>query len=157
MAGFQSNLFIVFLCSLSLIAPFAHAIDVKYCKKNKDYDVKVSGVDITPYPIERGVETTFTISASTETPISGGNLVIDVSYYWFGVYSETSDLCTKTTCPVTTGDFAISHSQSLPSVTPPGSYTLTMKLQDGNKNELTCITFDFSIGWYISEEAVASS
>ncbi|XP_076903845.1 uncharacterized protein LOC143559022 [Bidens hawaiensis] len=120
--------------------------------------VKVSGVEIDPYPIVRGKETTFTITASTETPISGGNLVIDVSYYFFGVYSETSDLCNKTSCPVTTGDFAISHSQSLPSVTPPGSYTLTMKLQDGKKKELTCITFDFSIGWYNSdsEEAVAS-
>ncbi|XP_076926880.1 uncharacterized protein LOC143590214 [Bidens hawaiensis] len=158
MAGFQSKLFIVFLCLIPLITSFTDAIDVKYCNKKNNYDVKVSGVEITPYPIERGVETTFTIAASTETPISGGNLVIDVSYYWFGVYSETSDLCTKTTCPVTTGDFAISHTQSLPGVTPPGSYTLTMKLQDSNKKELTCITFDFSIGWYSAEEeAVASS
>ncbi|KAM0024684.1 putative sterol transport protein NPC2 [Helianthus debilis subsp. tardiflorus] len=101
--------------------------------------------------------TFFMVSWNAETPISGGNLVIDVSYYFFGVYSETSDLCTKTSCPVTTGDFAISHSQSLPSVTPPGSYTLQMKLQDANKKELTCITFDFSIGWYSSEAAVASS
>ncbi|XP_071710380.1 uncharacterized protein [Rutidosis leptorrhynchoides] len=154
MAGIKSKLFIVFICSISLIAD---AIDVKYCKKNKDYDVKVSGVEITPYPIERGTETTFTISASTDTPISGGNLVIDVSYYFFGVYSETSDLCTKTDCPVTTGDFAISHSQALPSVTPPGSYTLTMKLQDADKKELTCISFDFSIGWYSSEAQIASS
>ncbi|KAK1434998.1 hypothetical protein QVD17_00753 [Tagetes erecta] len=157
MAEIQIKVFIVLLCSVSLIAPFADAIDVKYCNKKNNYAVKVSGVEINPYPIERGTETTFTIKASTETPISGGNLVIDVSYYFFGVYSETSDLCGKTSCPVTAGDFAISHSQSLPSVTPPGSYTLTMKLQDSNKKELTCISFDFSIGWYSSEEAVASS
>ncbi|XP_076952900.1 uncharacterized protein LOC143626827 [Bidens hawaiensis] len=161
MAGFQSNLFIIYLCLFPLVTSFTDAIDVKYCNKKNNYDVKVSGVEITPYPIERDVETTFNISASTETPISGGNLVIDVSYnllVWIGVYSETSDLCTKTTCPVTTGDFAISHTQSLPGVTPPGSYKLTMKLQDSNKKELTCITFDFSIGWYsANEEAVASS
>lgn len=114
-------------------------------------------MEINPYPIKRDVNTTFTISASTETPISGGTLGIDVSYYFLGVYSETSDICTKTSCPVTTGDFAISHTQALPSVTPPGSYTLTMKLKDSNKKELTCISFDFSIGWYASEEAVASS
>nr|GEZ56912.1 putative phosphatidylglycerol/ phosphatidylinositol transfer protein [Tanacetum cinerariifolium] len=87
--------------------------------KKNNYDIKVSGVEISPYPIQRDVETTFTIAASTETPISGGSLVIDVAYYWFGVYSETSDLCNKTSCPVTTGDFEISHSQSLPGVTPP--------------------------------------
>ncbi|KVH90550.1 putative phosphatidylglycerol/phosphatidylinositol transfer protein DDB_G0282179 [Cynara cardunculus var. scolymus] len=157
MAGIQNKLFVVLLCSAYLIAPFADAIDVKYCKKNKDYAVKVSGVEITPYPVTRGPETTFTITASTDTPIVGGSLQIDVSYYFFGVYSETSDLCTKTECPVSCGDFAISHSQALPSVTPPGSYTLTMKMKDGDKNELTCITFDFSIGWYNSEEAVAAS
>lgn len=35
--------------------------------KKNSYAVKVSGVEITPYPIERGVDTTFTISASTGT------------------------------------------------------------------------------------------
>lgn len=54
--------------------------------------------------------------------------MIDVSYYWFGVYSETSDLCNKTSCPVTTGDFEISHSQSLPGVTPPVSCFLIFLL-----------------------------
>lgn len=43
--------------------------DLIYCytctDKKNSYDVKVSGVEITPYPIERGTETTFTITAST--------------------------------------------------------------------------------------------
>ncbi|KAL4591868.1 hypothetical protein LXL04_004842 [Taraxacum kok-saghyz] len=156
MAGVRSKMFVVLLCSAFLIAPFADAIDVKYCNKKNSYDVKVSGVEITPSPITRDVDTTFTISATTDTPIPGGSLQIDVSYYFFGVYSETSDLCTKTSCPVDAGEFEISHTQSLPSVTPPGSYTLTMKLKDANKKELTCITFDFSIGWYASEAQLAA-
>lgn len=32
-----------------------------------------------------------------------------------------------------------------------GSYTLQMKMLDGNNNELTCITFDFSIGFIADE------
>ncbi|CAH1452279.1 unnamed protein product [Lactuca virosa] len=156
MAGVRSKMFVVLLCSIFLVAPFADAIDVKYCKKSNNYDVKVSGVEITPSPITRGVDTTFAISASTDTPISGGNLEISVSYYFLSVYSETSDICTKTSCPIDAGDFEISHTQSLPSVTPPGSYTLTMKMKDANNKELTCITFDFSIGWYASEAQVAS-
>ncbi|KAM0024685.1 putative sterol transport protein NPC2 [Helianthus debilis subsp. tardiflorus] len=67
MAGIQSKLFVILLCSISLIAPFADAIDVKYCNKKSNYAVKVSGVEINPYPIERGTETTFTIKASTGT------------------------------------------------------------------------------------------
>lgn len=33
--------------------------------KNADYDVKVHGVDISPYPVARGREATFSISATT--------------------------------------------------------------------------------------------
>lgn len=32
--------------------------------KNEEYEVKVQGVDILPYPISRGEETTFSISAN---------------------------------------------------------------------------------------------
>ncbi|GMP63559.1 hypothetical protein CsSME_00025193 [Camellia sinensis var. sinensis] len=83
--------------------------------------------------------------------ISGGKLVIDVAYFGFHIYSETDELCEKTSCPISAGDFLISHSQDLPGFTPPGTYTLTMKMEDGNKNQLTCINFDFSIGFFVSD------
>lgn len=51
--------------------------------------------------------------------ISGGKLVIDVSYFGWKIHSETHDLCTETSCPVSIGDFVISHSQVLPGFTPP--------------------------------------
>ncbi|GAU28825.1 hypothetical protein TSUD_21620 [Trifolium subterraneum] len=79
--------------------------------------------------------------------LSGGKLLIDVSYFGWHVYSETHDLCGESSCPISVGDFVIAHSQVLPGFTPPGSYTLKMKLFDGNKNELTCITFGFDIGF----------
>lgn len=72
--------------------------------------------------------------------------MIDVSYFGWHIHSETHDLCGETTCPVSAGDFVIAHSQVLPGFTPPGSYTLKMKMYDGNKHELTCITFGFDIG-----------
>lgn len=50
--------------------------------------------------------------------ITEGKLVIDVKYWIFNVYSETDDICTKTKCPATS-DFELSHSQTLPSITPP--------------------------------------
>lgn len=53
--------------------------------------------------------------------ISGGKLVIDVSYFGWYIYSETHDLCTETSCPVSTGEFLVSHSQVLPRFTPPVS------------------------------------
>ncbi|KAL9261282.1 MD-2-related lipid-recognition protein ROSY1-like protein [Drosera capensis] len=94
--------------------------------KSSDYDVKVHGVEISPDPVARGQPATFSISASTEKAISGGKLDIDVAYFGWHVHSETHDLCSETSCP--------------------GSYSLKMRIMDDNKNQLSCIGFDFSIG-----------
>ncbi|PWA98672.1 hypothetical protein CTI12_AA015440 [Artemisia annua] len=148
MEGSGSNkLLIVFLYTL-FILPLIHATDFKYCNKKKEYAVQVSEVVISPDPIKKGQETSFTISAVTDKPLSEGKVVIGVAYFGWSVYSETGDLCTSLSCPVPAGDFTISYSQFLPTIAPPGSYTLTLKIQNGNKSELTCIKFDFSIGFF---------
>ncbi|XP_068340951.1 uncharacterized protein [Pyrus communis] len=138
---------LIILISLCLVAPLIHAKDVNYCDKKADYDVKVSAVDINPYPVARGKPASFSISATAGASISGGKLVIEVSYFGWHIHSETHDLCAETSCPVSTGDFVIAHSQDLPEYTPPGSYSLKMRLYDGNNHELTCIAFDFDIGF----------
>ncbi|XVF55891.1 hypothetical protein PTKIN_Ptkin06aG0072700 [Pterospermum kingtungense] len=145
----QYNRFIapLLLLSLCLLIPLTVAKDVNYCNKKTEYDVKVQGVEISPDPIARGQPATFSISATTGAAIDGGKLVIDVSYFGWHIHSETHDLCEETSCPVSTGDFVVSHSQVLPGYTPPGPYSLKMKMVDSNKNELTCIEFDFSIGF----------
>ncbi|KAF4369081.1 hypothetical protein CsatB_019448 [Cannabis sativa] len=135
----------LFLLLLVLIAPLAQATDINYCTK-KLYEVKVSKVDINPYPIVRGEPATFAIAATTDTPISGGKIEIDVSVFGIQIHREFLDLCTETSCPVSSGDFVVSHSQALPAFTPPGTYTLRMRMHDESGHELTCISFKFSIG-----------
>lgn len=106
--------------------------------------------------------------------LPGGKVMIDVAYFGLHVHSETIDLCRETSCPVSAGDFVLSHKQTLPIFTPPvsqcsfffllpvnnfyrhfynliliwqGSYTLKMRMQDSNNHLLTCITFGFTIGF----------
>ncbi|MFX6186360.1 ML domain-containing protein, partial [Acinetobacter baumannii] len=69
------------LFSLCLLVPWisAKSTDVHYCNKKANYAVNVSGVEITPFPISRGKETTFSIAASSDRAFSGGKLTIDVS------------------------------------------------------------------------------
>ncbi|KAD3337393.1 hypothetical protein E3N88_32913 [Mikania micrantha] len=150
MEEIRSRLFFVLLFFLSMIVPSIYAIDFRYCNKRKDYAVTVNGVEISPDPITKGTETSFMISAFT------GKVVIGVAYFGFSVFSETGDLCASLSCPIPAGDFTVSYSQFLPAVAPPGSYTLTLKVQDGNKKELTCIKFDFSIGFFMSSEGLAT-
>ncbi|KAF8710005.1 hypothetical protein HU200_029730 [Digitaria exilis] len=131
---------------LLLLPSGSTATAVEYCNKGRDYPVKVSGVEIVPDPIVRGEPATFKISASTDKNIATGKLVIDVAYFFFHVHQETHNLCDETSCPVS-GEFVLTSKQTLPSYTPPGSYTLTMKLLGDRNKELTCISFGFSIGF----------
>ncbi|KAI3870302.1 hypothetical protein MKX03_029691 [Papaver bracteatum] len=136
----------IFLVAAFLISPSIQAIPVKYCDKTGNhYPVKVTGVDISPETVVSGKPATFKISASTEQELQGATLVLEVKYFGFHVHSETPDLCDKTECPVKTGDFVISHSQVLPGFTPPGSYSLQMKMNSKDGHLLTCISFNFKI------------
>uniref|UniRef100_A0A7N0RGP9 MD-2-related lipid-recognition domain-containing protein n=1 Tax=Kalanchoe fedtschenkoi TaxID=63787 RepID=A0A7N0RGP9_KALFE len=146
----QLRAIVAIFLSLCLFASSVQgkATKVTYCDKKGNYDVKVEGVEISPYPVARGKPATFSISATSGEKITGGKIEIDVSYFGLHVHSETQDLCSGTTsCPISAGDFVISHSQVLPGFTPPGSYTLRMRIFDENKHQLTCIGFQFSIGF----------
>ncbi|KAJ8649599.1 hypothetical protein MRB53_002622 [Persea americana] len=128
-----------------LLFPSIHATKIKYCDKNGEYAVKVKGVDMSPDPVVRGKPATFRISASTDKAISGGKLVIEVRYFGVHIHTESHNLCEETSCPISTGDFVLSHTQTLPGYTPPGSYTLKMKMLGASGHQLTCINFDFKI------------
>ncbi|KAL6008041.1 hypothetical protein ACLOJK_033547 [Asimina triloba] len=151
-----SNVFSLALFAALLLSPSVLATPVKYCEKDNDYEVKVSGVDISPFPIVRSRRTTFSLSASTASPengdkaITGGNLQIDVSLFGINIYSQTIDLCKETSCPVSAGNFVLTHRQTLPWLTPPGSYTLKMQVLGADGKKMSCITFDFSIGFVAS-------
>ncbi|CAH8260144.1 unnamed protein product [Arabidopsis lyrata] len=113
--GFTSLAISYFLLVSTIVA----ATDVHYCDNNEEYEVKVQGVDIIPDPVARGAPATFSISANTDTEISSGKLVIEVSYFGWHIHSETHELCDETSCPVAVGDFVVEHSQVLPGYTPP--------------------------------------
>ncbi|KAI3826268.1 hypothetical protein L1987_00313 [Smallanthus sonchifolius] len=130
MEGIRSKLFIALLYSLSMITPSIYATDFEYCNKKKEYVVTISGVEINPDPITKGQETSFTISAFTDKQLSRGKVVIGVAYFGWSVFSETGDLCASISCPIPAGDLTISYSKLLPALAPPGSYTLTLKIQD---------------------------
>ncbi|OMO77016.1 hypothetical protein COLO4_25392 [Corchorus olitorius] len=146
------------LLALSLLfLPFLQATtSFNYCDKKANYAVKVNGVNISPNPVVRGKPATFNISASTGEAISGGKAVIDVSYFGIHIHQETHDLCEETSCPISVGEFVLSHNQALPAITPPGSYMLKMTLSSSDK-ELTCISFSFKVSLSASESLVSDS
>ncbi|KAL9316130.1 hypothetical protein ACSQ67_017131 [Phaseolus vulgaris] len=128
----------------------------KYCDTNSDYAVKVSGVEILPDPVERGVPFTFKIPAYTPEPIQSGDLIYEISYV--GVEGPPAtflhDLCEETPCPVAAGNFLLLHTELLPPVTPPGTYNVKLRFKDHKDKLLTCIIFPFKIGAKSSVSAI---
>ncbi|CAF2056354.1 BnaC06g07420D [Brassica napus] len=53
---------------------------------NEEYEAKVQGIDISPYPTVRGEPATFSISANKDNVISRGKLVIEVSYFGWHIH-----------------------------------------------------------------------
>ncbi|KAM7276900.1 hypothetical protein ACFE04_018766 [Oxalis oulophora] len=144
----NNNTLLIILSISLLFSPFIiDATSVRYCdNKGSNYDVKVHGVDISPNPVVRGQPATFNIRATSGKNLSGGKVLIDVSYFGVHVHTETRDLCEDSSCPIAAGEFVLSHSQTLPGFTPPGSYTLKMTMEDENNQQLSCISFGFKIG-----------
>ncbi|CAF1708461.1 hypothetical protein Bca4012_006228 [Brassica carinata] len=134
---------LLLLFSLFLL-PSLRATSFHNCDKRLD-PVKVTGVEISPDPVVSGKAATFKITGSTDEDISGGEVVISVSLYGVHIHTETHDLCDESSCPIAPGTFVLSHSQTLPSITPPGTYTLKMTIKDKNGGRLTCISFKFKI------------
>ncbi|WCJ40130.1 MD-2-related lipid recognition domain-containing protein [Euphorbia peplus] len=133
------------LSTIYLLFSSARAIDIKYCGQEENYRVKVDGVKISPEPVVTGNPTTFNLSASTGQYIGGGKVFILISYFSVPVFFENLDLCDKVSCPVSVGDFVLSHTQTLPTITPPGYYTLLARMSDEQGEVLSCISFHFHV------------
>ncbi|XP_031400683.1 putative phosphatidylglycerol/phosphatidylinositol transfer protein DDB_G0282179 [Punica granatum] len=135
------------LLALALLFPLTQATTIKYCDNSGDYVVKVNDVRISPNPVIAGKPASFDISASAGRALSGGKVVIHVIYFGIQVHTETHDICDEVSCPISMGDFVLSHTETLPVFTPPGTYTLRITMVDANKEQLTCISFNFKIGF----------
>lgn len=57
------------------------------------------------------------LPADVSTP--GGRVTLKVSYLGFQIYTESSDLCSRTSCPLAPGPVAITYVQNLPPIAPP--------------------------------------
>lgn len=145
------NIFLLWVC---LTLPSIYAKPVKYCDRKGNYAVKVKGVEFEPDPVKPGEAAVFKIYASSGEEISAGTVVIDVSYFGVHVHEEKIDLCQETSCPISAGNFVLSHSQTLPVFTPPGLYTLKMQVQGSGDSVLTCVSFKFKIGFGSSVSAI---
>ncbi|KAL3677208.1 hypothetical protein R1sor_027156 [Riccia sorocarpa] len=121
------------------------------CVSSKEYPVTIKDVVINPEPVVSGDLVTFTVPAYASTELTGGTVVVTVSFYGIKVHTEKDNLCGKTECPIK-GDFNLESSQELPPFTPPGPYKLKFQVLDANGKEQACASVGFAIVWKSSHQ-----
>ncbi|EFJ42088.1 hypothetical protein VOLCADRAFT_77249 [Volvox carteri f. nagariensis] len=104
-----------------------------------------SSVTLSPDPPVIGSAATFVISGNIESELQGGSVDMVVSFFGFPIYSSTSDLCSKTTCPVPAGPISLTLEELLPPIAPPGDYGLQVVARGPGGDELACVNVNFSL------------
>ncbi|KAG2427647.1 hypothetical protein HXX76_012297 [Chlamydomonas incerta] len=104
-----------------------------------------SSVVLTPDPPVIGSPATFVISGDIGNELQGGSVDMTVSFSGLPIYSSSSDLCTKTTCPVPAGPISLTIVQLLPPIAPPGDYGLQVVARGPDGSELACVNVAFSL------------
>ena len=82
--------------------------------------------------------------------IPGGQLQLSVMWRGWRVHTETMDLCASTACPIAAGPLTIANTQRLPSIAPPGQYSIRLEASGGggaagSNPSLMCIQMHFDI------------
>ena len=65
------------------------------------------------------------LSLVAEIDVAQGSVAIAVAFRGLPVYSETKDLCERTTCPVQKGPLNLSYDEYLPPIVPPVSIAVS--------------------------------
>jgi len=85
------------------------------------------------------------VDGKLDSQVTGGNLLIDVKLAGVHLYSETDPLDGFPSLPIGPGDAVYKHTVNIPSIAPPGSYTVDLTFKDQSGNALTCVEVLFKL------------
>jgi hypothetical protein len=132
---------------LFAIVALASASKVTFANCGNTTDPFVANsLDVSPFPITHGANTSIVIDGVANKGIEGGNFVISVYLGALPVFSKTQDFCQVIACPIKAGHQVVDYKYPIPSYAPAGvSITVHVQGQDLNKNELFCYKFDSKV------------
>lgn len=125
------------------------------CAPNRAVEALVpETVTSSPDHATRGVPMTTTVSGTTVAAVpSSATMRTSVFYAGWNVYSTTKAFCAAMACPVALGPFILKNEQTIPSLAPPGSYSLQLEVSDGT-TVFMCVHLDFHMQ---SQKSIASA
>jgi hypothetical protein len=116
---------------------------------------QITSLSLSPEIPVIGENTTLFSNYHVPSEITAGNTKYSCIYNGIPVISETDDLCTQTSCPITVGDHADKSVITIPDVK--GKLSCTIKWLDAAEKELMCIKTVFQLGTLLRGSSASSA
>lgn len=110
--------------------------------------LKINSITITPQQLVPGQQFTVAFDGTMDESVTSGSIHIEVKYIGIKIFEHTYDICSFTSevkCPIASGPFTMTETETFPTGVPKGKYTGQIKLVDQNQQEITCINFDVKV------------
>ena len=120
---------------------------LKMCHQNFDL-FKVNGntgLTVSPYPPRTGHSFTVSLRGDVQQDLQDIKMTVNVHYGFVHLITTTVDLCGELHCPIHKGAFTLDKEVKLPSAAPSGHYTISIKGENENKQEVICASLKVKI------------
>lgn len=147
------------VCVLALVA-FVAAEDWWLCDKAAPYHLKIDSLTFDPSPLQVGKPFSLTLKGNLDKSIRGGKSTMDVSYLGVKILSKTVMNCDYPAlfkCPTDVGPHTYSISDTIPAVTPRGTYSGKLSAVDQDGEQIICIQFKTSVKMGLDDPVVDMS
>ncbi|KAK5584643.1 hypothetical protein RB653_006258 [Dictyostelium firmibasis] len=140
------------LVVLSLIA-ITSANIWSYCPGNVDSTFEIDTLTVTPDPPIIGKGAFVQLSGNLNQEVTEGASIFSLQYYidggWRNLPTFKNNVCSLLSCPVQPGPLNFNTTIKVPFITPPGQYQGTLLLTDQNNRNISCLTFQTTMGYSI--------
>jgi len=137
-----SALLLLCVCSVSGQSPWS------YCPGTSHGHLTVLSVGMNPDPPVRGTDEIVSLVGTVDETITGGTIVLTITYGGFPVYNHTYNVCDTLVCPYTKPDVSsalLIPGTAIPPISPSGTYIGKANLLDQTGASLACIQVSFKL------------
>jgi len=112
--------------------------------------VQIATLDVNPNPPVIGQNVTFTATGTSNEQITGGEILVVLTYSQIALVNQTFPLCSTISdfeikCPVASGPLKFTVNQQIPSALPSGPYEAIIQPTDQNDQEIFCVDVQFNL------------
>ena len=138
--------FVTVVLVLALLVAYASAVSVpfKSCGSSSD-DGTVSSIDANAYPPAIGQTLQLNITGNLTKEVTDGTYQVVVKDDGYTLITLNGNVSDFRPLPWPLGEGNFTYSQAIPSISPPGSYVVTITADDQDSDEIFCLSLSFDL------------